>query len=303
MEALILAMIIAYAVKKAAEDAHLHWQGAKSANRKASKGKPVSKRAASAIQHDAGYWAHQTLNGFPQVRNGLAAGWHAGRTAQQQGRAQRQKARTGHLEERARLMPELREHRRRQAGALEEIRAARQPEPEPATAEPEGRHCAMCPRVLPDGYDGAVCPECRSRIHEHALSTRRPRQEDDSDTTPPATPTEGNAMTASDDITYASQLRELTEIRRDAEEEVNSTRRKRMMNRLDVLMSLGLDRQTCAEAAAIDDALQAQEKAAQQTLDAADAAASGLRQRHGGIQEAVSDSPVDQPAQPEFYQE
>ena len=37
MEALILAMIIAYAVKKAAGDAHDHWQGSKAANRKASK--------------------------------------------------------------------------------------------------------------------------------------------------------------------------------------------------------------------------------------------------------------------------
>jgi len=76
-----------------------------------------------------------------------------------------------------------------------------------------------------------------------------------------------------------------------------------MLNRLDVLTSLGLDRHTLSEAAEIDDALREQEKAAQQTLDATDAAISGLRQRHGGIKEAVDDSPADKAAEPEFYQD
>lgn len=105
----------------------------------------------------------------------------------------------------------------------------------------------------------------------------------------------------SGDTTYTQQMAELEAIRRDAEEEVSSVRRKRMANRLDVLMSLGLDAATLSEAAEIDDALRAQEKAAQQTLDAADAAINGLRQRHGGIKEAVDDAPVDKPADPEFY--
>ena len=108
---------------------------------------------------------------------------------------------------------------------------------------------------------------------------------------------------SSGDTTYTQQLHELEEIRRDAEAEVNDVRRKRMVSRLDVLMSLGLDKNTLSEAAAIDDALQAQEKAAQQTLDATDAAISGLKQRHGGIKEAVDDAPVDKPAEPEFYQD
>ena len=107
----------------------------------------------------------------------------------------------------------------------------------------------------------------------------------------------------SGDTTYTQQMRELEAIRRDAEEEVNSTRRKRMTSRLDILQSLGLDKNTLSEAAEIDDALQAQEKAAQQTLDATDAAISGLKQRHGGIKEAVDDAPVDKPAEPEFYKD
>ena len=64
MEALILAIIIAYAVKKAAESAHEHWQTSKAANRKASKGKPVRQRAASAARHDTAYWAEQVRGGF-----------------------------------------------------------------------------------------------------------------------------------------------------------------------------------------------------------------------------------------------
>ena len=107
----------------------------------------------------------------------------------------------------------------------------------------------------------------------------------------------------SGDTTYTQQMSELQAIRRDAEEEVNSVRRKRMVNRLDILQSLGLDKNTLSEAAEIDDALQAQEKAAQQTLDAVDAAIAGLSKRHGGIKEAVDNSPVDKPAEPEFYQD
>lgn len=280
MEALILAIIITWAVKKAAEQSHQHWQGAKGANRKASAGQPASKRAASAVQHDAGYWGQQVLNGFPQLRAGLSAGWHAGRTAQAQGAEARRKARTEHLERQVRLLEEIREHRRRQAEAMEAIRAARQPEPDEDTPPAPGDSTAPSPRQdppPPPGGDG---------------------------TTPATPPAEGTPMPdTSGDTTYTQQMTELEAIRRDAEEEVASTRRKRMTSRLDILQSLGLDNQSLSDAAAIDDALQAQEKAAQQTLDAADAAIAGLAKRHGGIQEAVSNSPVDKAAEPEFYQD
>ena len=105
----------------------------------------------------------------------------------------------------------------------------------------------------------------------------------------------------SGDTTYHQQMTELTALRQDADDEVASVRRKRMLNRLDILTSLGLDSASLSEAAAIDDALREQQKAAQATLDAADAAIHGLQTRHGGIQEAVDNSQVPQPAQPEFY--
>ena len=109
----------------------------------------------------------------------------------------------------------------------------------------------------------------------------------------------------SGDTTYTQQLSELEEIRREAEAEAAASGRfrARLGGRLDELQGMGLDSATLADAAAIDDSLQAQEKAAQQTLDATDAAIGGLKQRHGGIKEAVDDSPVSQPAQPEFYQD
>jgi hypothetical protein len=132
MEALILAIIIAYAVKKAAEQSHGHWQGAKAANRKASKDKPVRQRAASAARHDTAYWAEQVRGGFPQVRHGLYMGWHAGRIAQLDGQEARAERQAEHAETRARVTEAVREQRRRQAEALERIRAAaRQSEPEP----------------------------------------------------------------------------------------------------------------------------------------------------------------------------
>lgn len=282
MEALILAIIIAYAIKKAAESSHEHWQASKAANRKASKGKPVRKRAASAVQHDAGYWLHQSLNGFPQLRNGLAAGWHAGRTAQQQGAAARRKARTEHLERQVSLIDEVREHLRRQEKAMEKLRAARQPEPEPEQ-EP--------------AQPGAPEPQQPAQVPP-------PRQASE----PPApggasmTPTEGSTMF---DTSYTQQMSELAAIRGDAEAEAAATGRFRskMGGRLDELQGMGLDAATLADAAAIDDALQAQEKAALQTLDAADAAIAGLSKRHGGIKEAVDDSPVAKAAAPEFYED
>lgn len=308
MEALIFAIVLTYAIKKAAEWSHEHWQGAKTANRKATKGQPVRQRAGSAARHDTAYWASQARGGFPQVRHGLYMGWHAGRIAQLEGREQRAQAKTEHTEARARVTEAVREQRRRQAGALERIRAAaRQQQTDDDDPPPDdsqrplfgpGRHCAMCPRSLPDGYEGAICPQCRKDQRERSQKNRPPSGQREGGSTPA---TEGKPM--SGDTTYTQQLRELEEIRRDAEAELNDVRRKRMQSRLDVLQSLGLDRDTLSEAADIDDALQDLEKAAQKLLDATDAAIGGLTKRHGGIKEAVDDSPVDKPADGEFYQD
>lgn len=282
MEALILAMIIAYAVKKAAEDAHEHWQGSKSANRGSTRGRPARQRAASAARHDAGYWAEQVRGGFPQVRHGLYMGWHSGRLAQLEGREVRAKAKADHAQTRARVAGTVREQRRRQDEALEEIRSG-------------------AVLVVPGRPGGAAAPESPlPDPGDEALPYLRRGVPPPWDPQSPS-PTEGNDMPG--DTTYTQQKAELEAMRRDADEEMNSTRRKRITSRLDILQGMGLDAATLAEAAAIDDALQAQEKTAQQTLDAVDAAIAGLQKRHGGIKAATDDAPVDKPADPDFYQD
>lgn len=308
MEALILAIIIAYAVKKAAESAHDHWQGAKAANRRGTRGQPTRQRAASAARHDAAYWAHQVRGRFPQVRHGLYMGWNAGRAAALERSVERERARTGHLEKRASVMQAVREQRRRQQEILDEIRASAAAGPEPqARQEPAGK--ARPTRRV----DGRPETEADKRFFDARESGYKGWIDQDGHPVPdpsdpdparnqyPPPPTEGNAM--SGDTTYTQQMRELEAIRRDAEEEAGSVRRKRMLSRLDILQGLGLDPATLSDAAAIDDALKEQEKAAQQTLDAVDAAINGLAKRHGGIKAAVDDAPVDKPAEPEFYQD
>jgi ABC-type transporter Mla subunit MlaD len=109
-------------------------------------------------------------------------------------------------------------------------------------------------------------------------------------------------MTASGDTTYGDQVHELEALRRDAEDAAASSARQRMSSRLDLLQSMGLDPATLSDAADVDDALQDLAKAAQRLLEAADTALAGLKRRHGGIQEAVDSSPVDKPADGEFYQ-
>src|SRR5580704_7322967 len=317
MEALILIIIVGWLVKQGVEDGHLHWQSSKAANRRRTAGQRAGRRAASAIQHDAGYWAHQVLNGFPQTRHGIAAGWHAGRTAQAQGTADRQKARAEHLSLRARLAPEIREHLRRQDEALAAIRAAQQPEPQPSRrvdGKPETPADARFFGARESGYNGWIDrdgypvpaagePVTSSPPDDVEIEMALYRDDQDRARRRANTTTEGTAMPASGDTTYTQQLSEFTAIRDDAEEELNSVRRKRMLNRLDILSGLGLDKDSLGDAAAIDDALREQQKAAQNTLDASDNAIAGLKTRHGGIKQAADEAPVDRIADPAFYED
>ena len=235
-------------------------------------------------------------------------GWHSGRIAQLEGREARAQAKTEHAQAYARVTEAVREQRRRQDEVLGRIRAAAaaelptrrldgQPETDADRRFFDLRQSGYAGPIDQDGYtpEDPEDPESAERSWRDLDYLDQPRHQGGEQST------EGSAM--SGDTTYTQQMHELGEIRRDAEAEVNDVRRKRMVNRLDVLMSLGLDKDTLSDAAAIDDALQAQEKAAQQTLDATDAAIDGLKKRHGGIKEAVDDSPVDKPADGEFYQD
>lgn len=340
---IIAILIIIYALKKGVDDAKSHFGKSKAASRSQSAAKSGPKRTAAALHHDTGYWASQLLHGFPPARHGFASGWHAGRQAHEQGKAVREKAKADHLDTRRRLIPEIQEHRKRQQAALEEIRKAQTPEPESVHAKTDEevqptRRMDGLPETEADrrffdlrerGYKGPIdqdgnIPDPADPANADSLAAlaamqRNGRKEGSADegegspedtspgteTAPSTSPTEGsNGMaTQQADTTYTQQMYELNAIRADAEEEVNSVRRKRMLNRLDILTGLGLDKDSLSEAAAIDDALREQEKAAQQTLDSADGAIQGLSRRHGGIQEAVSNAPIPEPAQPSFYSE
>lgn len=126
LEAAILALVLTYALKKGWEDARTHYQTSKAAHMARAQarrpGTGRARRTAAAARHDLGYTASQIIHGFPQVRHGIAAGWHTGRTASVQLQAARQKAKADHLQTRATLLPEIREHIRRQQEAADQIR-------------------------------------------------------------------------------------------------------------------------------------------------------------------------------------
>lgn len=105
----------------------------------------------------------------------------------------------------------------------------------------------------------------------------------------------------SGETNYTEQLHELEQIQADAEEASAVAARKRMTSRLDILQSMGLDAATLEDAAEIDDALKDFEKACQRLLEAASAGVTGLKRRHGGIQEAADNAPVEKIAEPGFY--
>jgi hypothetical protein len=129
MELLVIIIFI-YAVKSAVDDTRSALRNSRDAYGKSADlrfpGAGKSRRTARAARHDAGFWAGQAAHGFPAARHGLAAGWHAGRQAQAEGRAERERAKTEHLETRVRLIPEIREHFLRQSQALAQIRAERE---------------------------------------------------------------------------------------------------------------------------------------------------------------------------------
>lgn len=327
MEALIIAAIIAYAVKKAAENGHLHWQGAKAASRRGTRGQALRRRVASAVRHDTGYWAHQALNGFPQVRNVLADGWHAGRTAQQQGRAERMRARTEHLEGRVRLIPELREHRRRQDEALQQIRAARRP----AEAGSEGRQGSQ-PSAAPDdagtpgpsyswGLAGARnhwpadSREEAGRRARHMSTDGRQREVAEyppgggpgrtiatyANGKPVTTPAKGTTMAS--DVTYDNLLRRTAEAVTSAEAlAADLAAGKRWDDQTaEQMQALEVDPVTLSAMSDYLDTCDRAMKAQQAVIEAAKNVEVTLKRGHEGLAEAHKDAPVAA-AKRDFYE-
>jgi hypothetical protein len=113
--------------------------------------------------------------------------------------------------------------------------------------------------------------------------------------------TEGKAMpTGTAETTYDQTVVEANGIIAECEQEIARLQARRLAARVEQMASAGLDSGSIGRAMEIDDALKAQEKAAQQALDAAQAFRDGLKRDHGAMNEAHQGAPVVG-AQPEFY--
>lgn len=170
MELIVIFVLVFLVARTGAQRGHYDWQASRLANRRHSRGQRVTRRAWSAVVHDAGYWAHQVTHLFPQFRHGIASGWHAGRTAEAEGRAARAEALTGHLSARSRVAAAIREQRRRQEELLAEIRSQREGEagegspgelPSAAACEHAGVSCTY-------DYCPCPCPGCGGARHQAA---------------------------------------------------------------------------------------------------------------------------------------
>ena len=75
-------------------------------------------------QHRAGWWASEIGRGFPVTRTGLHTGWLAHQAAAMHTRAQREAARTTHLNAAASFAEAVRDHRKWQEAARADIEAA-----------------------------------------------------------------------------------------------------------------------------------------------------------------------------------
>jgi hypothetical protein len=155
MEILSIILII-YVIKHAVEDAKKGYGKSKAAYMASADKRfpsaPKSRRAATAMRHDIGYWSAQASRGFPSVRHGLAAGWHAGRREQAERKAGKEWAKAQHMEARARLAPDVAGYKERQQSAAEKLRAFTRRQPVNDT----GGTCLYC-----DAPDGQECsPDC-----------------------------------------------------------------------------------------------------------------------------------------------
>jgi hypothetical protein len=163
MELLVIIALV-YAIKSAVDDTKKALRKSRDAySTSADLRFPSSARSGRvtrAVRHDAGFWAGQAAQGFPATRHGLAAGWHAGRQAQAEGREVREAAKADHLETRVRLIPEVRAHVQRQREALAKLTAEREAgegtregSPQPVMAPPR-------PRRVPLNDTGGTCRFC-----------------------------------------------------------------------------------------------------------------------------------------------
>jgi hypothetical protein len=300
------------AIRYSADDYRAFRAGAGRAGRKTASGTALP---APSPRPGRGWWTREVLRGFPAARTGWNAGWLAHRTAVDQRRALREEARTTHLESRASFLSGLREHRERQAEALalidEEVRraqaegrkTARQAVDEVARKRAEkAQQDPPLPADTVKPEPGAQHPARQADSDTDATAEQEPGPDAATprgDKPVPQPSTEGSTMAA--DTTYDQLMKESQDAINEQEQHIESLRRSQVGNWVDGLTGLLNDSHSLSRAAEVDEALRAEQKAAQQVMDALQAFRDGLRHDHGGMNEAHQDAPV-RGAQPEFYE-
>ena len=281
MEAVVFVIIVYLALREGIEYTRKHWGQSRTRNRKRSAGKGKSRRVASAVHHDVGYWLHQLLNVFPEFRHGVAAGWHTGRQSQAEAETARHKARAEHLETRAARIPEIIGFRRRQAEALEKIRQAKYPEPGPVEVVPS-----------PPGRDDplpaeAPAPPPPGGGPDSAVVTAAPP------------PPKGTPVS---DTTYDGVTKLMQHVR-DTEDEALTERHNQVQEAdtaSEEMQALDVNPGTLSAMAEHVDAQQAAQKAEQRVMETADDVLAALKSDQA-LAEAHRENP--HAAKREFYEE
>lgn len=339
MAELVALLIIYYAMRHAVSDTKAAWGRSRSAYMARASarhpGMPKRGRVGHAIRHDIGYLASQLMRGAPTTRHGFAAGWHEGSMKYEQAKAARCKAKADRLETRAKLAPQVREHNRRAAAAKEQIKAAKTGQAardgfpviltarsksgrpvNPVTGAPEDSVTVWDQEDLDRRLDAADADpdiEVTTRpVPTGPVPTGDGAEEDASEatgdepggTTTQEPSTEGSepmAAGTAGDVNYTEHLGAYTKVSELAEEYAGDKRLTEMQGILSQVDGTGLDKDSLSDAAEVDEALSAVQEAVQKLSEVASSAQQGLQQRHGGINEAVQDSPVDKPADADYY--
>jgi hypothetical protein len=174
------------------------------------------------------------------------------------------------------------------------------PDPDGPEAEP-GTTCSACGN--PGTPDDPVLIDGDTFTHRsHAIKMQQVHAERAALLRGAAAPTAGGdtVTTATAETTYDQQIVAANKIISEAEQDVARLRTAQIAQQVEALATLRLDSGSLDRAAGIDDGIQAQIKAAQQTLDAAQAFRDGLIRDHGAVNEAHQAAPQGG-AERDFY--
>lgn len=257
-------------------------------------------RRVTTARHDVGWWAAEILRGFPVHRTGWHHGWLEHKTELVKRRTDREKARTEHIETQAGHAETLPGERERQQKAQQRIEKAQQPPPGQEPGEVPRLPAEMVPVPSP------ALPQ----IQEPAwASPPAPPSEAEGSTTavngtaPSPAPVEGKPVATQTETSFEEVI--LAAKTQATNAEATSAALDQEIAAAQALADAMLASEV--DSASVSDQMDYIEKlqAAKAAMDAAGEQSTvvdaNVQSRHGGVKEAVDDSPVD-PAAMGFYQ-